>query len=249
MNHHRAARISQCIFFYIMALLYVTFMLCDFFDVRGYLSSILKFTSIVGCFFYSLSHHFFQTSDKGLLLINLGLFFTVISDVFLLFTEYYFYGVLSFCVVQLLYCHRILLWNIKLKLTNMILRILAIVICLTLLAASQIKVDAVLIITMIYFINFIGNLILLATTYQYKKHLVAYRRFVLGMSLFFLCDLCVGAFNLSSYLTIEGNFLKYLVSFSAIGMWGFYLPGQVFIAHSCKETGSGNNDKSLRNDG
>lgn len=235
MNHHRTARISQCIFLSIMTLLYVAFMFCDFFDVLSRLSNILKFSSIVGCFFYSMSHRLFQSSDKELLFINVGLFFTVISDIFLLFTDFYFCGVLSFCIVQMIYFCRIMVWRQEGYRKHIIIRCFATFACLCLLMVSQIELDWLLVITIFYFVNFVNNLILLFLTNKSKKHLTSYRLFFYGMTLFFLCDLSVGIFNLSSYLPIRGYLMQCLFTGATFGMWGFYLPGQVLIALSCRK--------------
>jgi hypothetical protein len=211
-----------------MALLYVAFTLCDFFDGKVLLSSSLKYCSIVGCFLYCLSRAGFSS------LVTKGLFFTIIADIFLLFTEYYFLGVLSFCVVQLIYYYRIKQWNPNITYQHLILRIV-IVLVVILLLASQIPFDWVLGITVFYFTNFIANLILLFKSYHLMSRNIEFRRFFLGMGLFFLCDICVGISNLSSYITLNGAWMHNLLFFASFGMWGFYLPGQVLIASSSRE--------------
>ena len=52
------------------------------------------------------------------------------------------------------------------------------------------------------------------------------RLFVLGLVLFFCCDLCVGVHN------APGLFPAGLTAFARVGMWLFYLPAQVLITLS-----------------
>jgi len=61
---------------------------------------------------------------------------------------------------------------------------------------------------------------------------IRYDLFLLGMILFFLCDIQVGLYNLSLYLSNESKVLDVLVQISGIGMWACYLPGQVAISMS-----------------
>ncbi len=228
MNRHRAIGHSECIFLSIMALLYVAFMLCDFFDSKVWLSSTLKYCSIFSCFLYCLIRTGYQN------LLTQGLFFTVLADIFLLFTDYYFFGVLSFCIVQLIYFYRIKQWNPNIKNMHLTYRFL-LAIFLMILLAFLVPMDGVLGITVIYFTSFIANLILLSKTYDIMKNNVVFCRFYLGMLLFFLCDICVGIFNLSNYIAISGAWMHRIFMFASVGMWGFYLPGQVLIALSCRE--------------
>lgn len=75
----------------------------------------------------------------------------------------------------------------------------------------------------IYFSNLCINA---AGAFALKKHL-----FAIGLVLFILCDLCVGAYNLALYF-------DYTLNFAQVGMWFFYLPSQVLIVLS-QETEKG----------
>ena len=54
------------------------------------------------------------------------------------------------------------------------------------------------------------------------------RLFSWGLLLYFCCDLCVGVFNAAQL------FPRPLFQFAQVGMWMFYLPGQVLIALSAQ---------------
>lgn len=55
----------------------------------------------------------------------------------------------------------------------------------------------------------------------------------LGLCLYFLCDLCVGIYNSPAL------FPRGLFAFARIGIWLFYLPGQVLIALSAQTSCQG----------
>lgn len=80
--------------FYIMAAFYCFSFLYPFFPVsysfiNGVHYSVVIFTFFLAC--------------KGKNLISLGLLFTVLSDFFLIFTEYYALGILLFCCTHITY--------------------------------------------------------------------------------------------------------------------------------------------------
>ena len=72
-----------------------------------------------------------------------------------------------------------------------------------------------------YFSNFLCN-----TIQSWALPGRRLRLFSLGLTLFLCCDICVGVFN------SPGIAPGWLEHFSGIGMWLFYLPGQVLIALS-----------------
>jgi hypothetical protein len=56
--------------------------------------------------------------------------------------------------------------------------------------------------------------------------------FAAGLVLFLLCDINVGLFNLSGFVSVTGRVVEILYSLSSILMWTFYAPSQVLIAIS-----------------
>jgi hypothetical protein len=57
------------------------------------------------------------------------------------------------------------------------------------------------------------------------------RYFTAGMVLFLLCDINVGLFNLSDFLTVTSTY-EIIYELSAVLMWTFYAPSQVLLALS-----------------
>ena len=54
----------------------------------------------------------------------------------------------------------------------------------------------------------------------------------IGLVLFIGCDVSVGFNNLSSYISYSSKFIDYMVDFSQLGMWLFYVPSQALITLS-----------------
>jgi hypothetical protein len=180
------------------------------------------------------------------LILQAGLFFTLISDLFILILDYYFYGVLVFILVQQLYNLRlILLQNERRDGAKKILlygkRItiqvgLAALVCLVLLLAG-VSLDSLLIASVFYFISIIFNTIAavcLAINDCIKRSNLL---FAVGMLLFLLCDINVGLFNLTGFIKMPKEIYSVIYSYSSILMWTFYAPSQVLIALSVSYIG------------
>lgn len=257
MNYRLGNRVSQ-ILLCCIGILYCTFMALDFFGGPVLVSSIVKFVSILLCFAFTIVRTICYQATMDRLLLNVAFLFTVIADIFLLFTVQFTYGVAAFCVVQLIYFYRMFsVFRHTLRMENrvhkkrsergvvhfllqLILRTVISIGLLILLGKYNVEIDVLLMITVFYFVNFVGNLIFLFLLIPKRHHIVGqirYGLFFLGMVLFFLCDIQVGLYNISDYLGSVSGVLAVLVNLAGIGMWAFYLPGQVAIAMSDVKSG------------
>ena len=241
------------IFIGIQFILYVSFILLDFFHLYE-ISSVVKFITIVLCLLMSLGILVLYERVTDRVMLSIALSFTVLADVFLLFTEFYTIGVLSFCIVQTIYLARIsrtrwkrerIYLRVKKRysyssgkvifLKQLLLRILISGVIALSLIYFNVVVDTLLCVTLFYFISFMFNIVL---TFNIKKrypHVIGYGKwnlFLLGLLLFFACDLMVGMFNLSSYVSLPKDMYQSLYQIAGMGMWVFYLPGQVLITLS-----------------
>lgn len=234
--------------------MYISFILLDYFHIYE-ISNVIKFITIILCFFMSLGIFVIYERDTDRAMLSIALFFTVLADVFLLFTDYYIIGVSSFCIVQSLYLLRIT--NVKTEISGMkssvlgkqkhflsgraifsshlFLRIIiSTVICLVL-YLFLFPIDALLCVTTFYFISFVCNIIF---AFSIKKNSygvlksVSWNLFLIGLVLFLVCDLMVGVFNITSYVPLSEEVYRTLYQISSVGMWVFYLPGQVLITLS-----------------
>lgn len=254
------------IFLLLQATLYVAFLTLDLTDGSIRLSVTIKYTIIILCFCYALltggvyKSIFFceanalqSAAGPGLLnsrrkypyieelLVQAGLFFTLISDLFILLLNYYFYGVLVFILVQQLYSLRlIMLQNEGRDKTKKILlygkRItiqaaIATVVSIVLLIAG-VNPDGLLIASVLYFVSILFNTIaaiqLCIKDHKNKSNLL----YAVGMLLFLLCDINVGLFNLTGFIKLPEDIYTVIYSYSSILMWTFYAPSQILIALS-----------------
>jgi len=196
------------------AALWAAFLCLDLFrDGEGTVP--LKYAGVVLCLIFSL----YAAARGGDALTAAALAFTVGADTFLLLLDrWYILGVGLFCVVQGLYLGRILranggraLWPLRLGLS---------LAALVLLARLGL-LDPLNALSLFYFSNFFCNVLQAARLPGRGGRL-----FFFGLLLFLCCDVCVGMFNQPGLVPAG------LYAFAAVGMWLFYLPGQVLIALS-----------------
>lgn len=234
--------------------MYITFILLDYFHFYE-ISNVIKFITIVLCFFMSLGILIIYERNLDRVMLCIALSFTVLADVFLLFTDNYIAGVSCFCIVQSLYLLRIA--NVKRDIvrinsrvrckqkhflsdraifaSHILLRVMISAVIGFGLFLMQIPIDALLWVTIFYFISFVCN-IAFAFSIKRKSSRVlksaSWNLFLIGLVLFLVCDLMVGLFNMTSYVPLSEEVYGRLYHIASVGMWVFYLPGQVLITLS-----------------
>lgn len=207
-------------------------------DIYGYPKAdsvtLLKFSSILLCNIFTLVCAAANKKRDNYILAG-ALLFTGISDYFLLFTEYFTFGMLTFCVVQILYLVRLYFLEERRKrggipgrlLINAFLGAAA----LFVLYLLKVTVNPLLMISVFYFVSILHNVI---RAIQNAGHGTDRRNllFAAGMFLFMLCDINVGIYNMSGFIAVGNEVFQKLYHFSEIAMWMFYLPAQVCIVLS-----------------
>lgn len=190
--------------------MYISYLTADFgfFDAD---SSKLKYLSIFLCLVFSAVF----TAQGGERLITSAMVFTLAADYLLLVRNSdYALGLALFCAVQVIYFYVIYRENGK-AFVPLRIGLFAAAFVLLWLFDIQSWFNAL---AAFYFTSFVCNVI---QSIGFKSKL-----FSMGLLLFLCCDICVGIFNLPR-LAGTG-----LYSFATVGMWLFYLPGQVMIALS-----------------
>ena len=175
----------------------------------------LKYCSIALCTVLSL----YGAARGGEALTAAALTLTLAADTFLLLLDrWYAVGVLLFCGVQGLYFQKIVRKNggRSLWLPRLVLSVGAMI-----LLARLGLFDPLNALSLLYFCAFLCN-----TFQSFALKGPRARLFSLGLTLFLCCDLCVGAFNQ------PGLVPPALYAAAQVGMWLFYLPGQVLITLS-----------------
>ncbi|WP_310604597.1 lysoplasmalogenase family protein [Anaerosporobacter sp.] len=220
----KANKMIQYVYWSIQIMNYLVFLTLDISKSYPLTSSRVKYASIILCFLYAI----YSKKKERSAYILAGLFFTVISDYFLLFTKDFAWGMLSFCVTQTMYsiyCSK----DKRQFLIKEVIQICAIGgIMLVLPQVVFIKIDIVIIVSAYYFIHLLSNVLfswICSKEGRYRK------LFAIGMTLFLLCDIHVAMYNAGSYLNVSSSHVyQKIYEVATVAMWFYYLPSQVLIA-------------------
>lgn len=217
---------KRILFISIEGCLYISFLWMDLFgNGMGAISNKVKYISILVCFFYVLTALEKEGEERDLILLKWAMFFTLLSDTFLLLVKNMGLGVSSFVVVQLIYRFRLRKCSCFDRKGFSSLGV-AVAILLVLFVLG-VQVDYVLCIAVFYFVLFVSNV------FYGMTHPVG-RMFQIGLFLYFLCDINVALYNLASYVTLSSMAGEMIYEISSIAIWLFYLSGQVCLACSVK---------------
>lgn len=233
MKHQTGTDHIRSLFILVQIILYVTFLTLDLIGGYNTLSCYIKFTVIVLCFCYAL---FSKCNNKSIsLYLKWALFFTLISDLFILLMDRYLYGVLTFIIVQQLYSLMLCQKKGQNYAVWIILQVFAAGMICYALFLLKVEPDALLVACMFYFICILTNTVRALSTAISDKRDKGMILYAVGMLLFLLCDINVGLFNLTSFIALPDHIYHVIYSISTILMWTFYAPAQVLIALSVRD--------------
>lgn len=216
----------QYVFWSLQIINYITFMILDVSNRYASISSIIKYVSIILCFLYVLC----SKKKERSVYIMAGLFFTVVSDYFLLLTDYFAAGMLSFSIVQTIYCIYCSK-NMKQYLLKEVIQLCMIgFILLGLYNSLPIEIDMVLMLSIYYFVHLVSNVL---CSWIRSREGQGRKIFAIGMTLFLLCDIHVAIFNVGNYLSFgSSKVFQIMYAVATVAMWFYYLPSQVLIAQA-----------------
>lgn len=246
------------LFLFIQFILYISFLVIDIFGGNILISNYIKFSVVVLCLLYVLFINLKINKIQHRYLLY-AMVFTVVSDVLILLSDYYFYGVLTFIIAQQLHGIRISMLSGTLKdssvksafkrltlkksiyknlLKDLFTRLsyqLVISFAIgTVLWYEEVSFNGLLAVSIFYFISILSNTVrslkisLKSGNRKNIKYLAA------GFVLFLLCDINVGLFNISDFISL-GKYYNIIYSASSILMWTFYAPSQVLLALSIND--------------
>ena len=205
-----------------IVILYIAFLGLDIFSVpRSLLSRTFKYASIVLCFLLSTSFLFKSEDKRDSIHVVLALMFTMIADIFLLFTNHKIAGIFFFCLVQLTYLKR---YNLQFFITGIYFVLIAMI------AHLLLPLQPLYVIAGLYAFLIVSCFLSTFYTKLPKFNLYCVR---IGMILFILCDINVALFN-----ELSRSFSYY--RFISIAIWLFYLPAQFLLALSAFRQGVDN---------
>ena len=188
------------------------------------------FSSIVICFVHALIH--VKQGDK---LLIVGLACTVMADLCLVVWSpvQRLWGMVFFLAAQSLYAirlHRQIRSN-ALLIIRISLTVIAMAVTVIVLKEAT---DALALVSLCYYANLIMNIVTAFADFRSNKLLS------IGFVLFLLCDTVIGLqVACGGYLPIEDGSLLHQIIFMPFNLaWFFYLPSQVLISLSAKNTAS-----------
>jgi hypothetical protein len=174
----------------------------------------LKYSTIILCFILSLFLGSEGCNNTDKFLVQSARLFTVIADYFLVILDDCKYGILCFCIVQIIYIIRHS-FVVKVKLYKLSL------------AASLIMASLIMLLGRINLPDLNKEVVMEGSAYgcilllslyialQTKDYLIC-----IGMLLFFMCDINVALYNITK------EFIHGLL------IWLFYLPSQLLLTLS-----------------
>lgn len=228
-------RKSISILLVIIALLYITFLYMDIFHGELFMiSNLLKLISVILCFSLSLLVRNQGLGIKDLTLLRLGLFITIIGDLFLLvLNSHYILGIFLFSLVQTIYIVRYDIQNIWENIKRSLIILFSLILIYGILNYGVREIDFLIIISLYYFITLLTSLMKSIRAYKLKLYPNPNRfMIVLAMFLFLLCDLNVGLYNITKTTSFLPQYGSLLSNISSILIWLFYLPSQVLLSLS-----------------
>lgn len=182
----------------------------------------LKYIGILLCFLISLTIEGKGLNARDTRLLQIGMFFTVIADLFLVILDYYFLGVLAFCIVQLIYIKRYTEDRFSSIFKKSIISLMSIFIVYFIIRRFIVDLDIIFPLAIFYSICLFISII--KTIDAMEKNIYPYPNKLMiigGMILFTLGDINVGL----SYLGINYDLSTNLI-------WVFYFPSQILLSLS-----------------
>lgn len=204
-------------------IIYISFIYVDSFNIKTKASmNILKYLSIVLCFLITLVWSKNSINKEDLKLLQMGMFFTLIADLFLVILDYHIAGVMTFSIVQMVYIRRYTEGKAYKIIKRLIEVFILISISYFLINRYLIKFEFLIALGLFYSICILISILKSIEASKkgiypnLNKHMIVW-----GMILFALCDLNVGLSRIESIHNISSKLI-----------WIFYLPSQVLLSLS-----------------
>lgn len=234
MRSSKIKRFTIALILITILLLYISFLAIDLNSLyKNNISDKLKYISILLCFILSLLIHEDGLSFRDALLLQLGLLFTSLADLFFLILNSCTLGVVTFCLVQIIYCIRYLPKKVYSTIIGFITFIVVTAISFLVLSLFSKAIMVLFMVALIYAVCLITSLIRAIKACK-RREFPSPNRYmiVVGMVLFALCDINVGLSYLASELMEKWLFLDKWEDIFCFLVWFFYVPSQVLLGWS-----------------
>ncbi|MBC7088017.1 MAG: hypothetical protein H5T96_05950 [Tissierellales bacterium] len=231
---NKAINLTIKIILIILFFAYVSFMIIDIFYIDLYFySNWIKFISIALIVSLSFVERKVCLSKIDINLLNIAMVLTLFADYFLLIKgSNYILGLAIFSVAHLFHGIRMHKDNTKIILIRFISFLIVVFILYSVFLGTPYEIDLIIFLSLFYFVNLISNLFRAFDIHKYNKlPAINSSLLVAGFTLFLLCDINVGLYNILS--TNSSNIIFNILNDLSLRLiWFFYLPSQVFIVLS-----------------
>lgn len=192
----------------------------------------LKYAGVLLCVAVLVAVMFFRDATLDNVIMLAALFFTAVSDLFILVLgKYYEIGLLTFIIVQALYLYRLYSDRLKKIYITLCVR-LGVMVALIITFAVLNMLNLLIAECAIYITMLSANVVY---AFIICKKSVNNLLFAIGLTLFLGCDICVGLHNFGTVLNVALPI--WLTKTVSVAMWAFYLPSQVLITLSVNRGG------------
>lgn len=192
----------------------------------------LKYAGVLLCLAVLIAVLIMPGSDRDNAVMVAALFFTAISDLFILVLDkYYEIGLVTFIIVQSLYVYRLYADRLKKIYITLCVR-LTVMVALIVAFAVMGMLNLLIAECAIYITMLVGNVV---DAFIICKKSVKNLLFAIGLTLFLGCDICVGLDNGVDILGL--NMPQTVLNAVRFAIWAFYLPSQVLITLSANNVG------------
>ena len=192
----------------------------------------LKYAGVLLCLAVLIAVLIMPGSDRDNAVMVAALFFTAISDLFILVLDkYYEIGLVTFIIVQSLYVYRLYADRLKKIYITLCVR-LTVMVALIVAFAVMGMLNLLIAECAIYITMLVGNVV---DAFIICKKSVKNLLFAIGLTLFLGCVICVGLDNGVDILGL--NMPQTVLNAVRFAIWAFYLPSQVLITLSANKVG------------
>ena len=216
-----------------VCLLFIMFLSVDVYDVEFPLpSKVLKFLTILLCMVISIISSTLKRQSKNIFLLQLGLIFTTMADyIFLIHGDNYSIAIGLFSIVQIVY-------SLRYREGNELMRILGfgiiyfVIIIIYKMIGTYFNINFLIVISVFYGICLISSLKEAIYLFKDNSYIFLNRIILLGMILFFLCDINLGFNYILGSLNNIDYVLNLLKRIASISIWMYYIPSQILLSLS-----------------
>ena len=219
---NKIIKILEKIFLIIELFIFGLYLIPEYFDLTIHYDNFKVLFFLIVVIFLESFIYFRQWSKENLI-VRIGFFFTLCADYLMTYlNKHYILSICFFFLAQLSYFILINFLFSKMYLISSIISYCCLVVLLIVIGSILKVLDPLSITAIIYISLSLTNIIYLI---RIKNKTNSIKKFLLGLILFLLCDLCIGLRNIGLK---DGMFIEIISEC----IWIFYAPSQMILVQT-----------------